>query len=342
MRRVADQDDATALADPAGEAGDDVKRPDVDAGGVDVRGRGDGQGPEDVDVGLEEADERGGVGLDAGPVGAGQRGGNAALFADEEFAGGGGLRGEHEGAVGGGHDGQGLGDGGVGGGDGGGDAGEVGEAWCVRGVGVHVLADGGVDAVGADEEVGACCVAVGEGEVDAAGRCVFVGDLGEFAVPFDGDADGAHPVEEDGDQLGAVDAVGVVAVFGLGAEVIDIDEVAQAVGVGVAELEVGEVVALLADRGVDAQGVEDSQSVGRQHHGAADVEWGWTGFVDGDFACLSGAGMVEGEGKCKAGYASADDGNGRRRCRRHGPKCNLVSDSCRHRSFYWSVKDVCS
>lgn len=169
-------------------------------------------------------------------------------------------------------------------GDGGGYSGHSGEVGGE--VGVEVFANGRVDAVGADEE--GCCGGGwggGEGEGDSGGG--FSDDVAEFVAVFDGDLVLVEGGEEGGDEDVAVDAQGRVAVLGLAAEFVSLDEVVGCI----AKVEIVEVVALGFDGGVNAERVEDAEGVGGQHHGTSDVERFRTRLVHGAWDGL----LVKGE-----------------------------------------------
>lgn len=164
-----------------------------------------------------------------------------------------------------------------------------------------MLADAGVNAIGANEELCAGGGSVGKGPGDGRGR--FRDDVVEFLLELDGDAGLVDHGHEDVDELVAVDAESFEAVSCLGAKVEIIN---WRVVIGM-EVELLEVMAKGGDVFVYAQGVEDLQSVGGEHEGASDVERCLAGFVDGAGDVLA----VEGEGEGEAGEACADDGDAR-------------------------------
>lgn len=299
MRRVAEDDDA-ALG-PGVQLGDEIKGPQVDALERDVD---DSIGHDGGEVGASLAQKVDAPGLVAEqlvPAGAVEFLLEAPLLADEDLGAVGALGGNDKGAVLGAHDGHGQGVVGrcleLGTRHGGSDADEVCEFRDE--VRVQVLADAGVDAVGADEQLCAGGRAVGKGPGDGGGR--LGRDVGELAVVLDGDAGVADHGHEHVDELVAVDAEGLVAVLGGGAKVEVVDGL---VVVGV-EVELLKVEAQGGDVPVYAQGVEDLEGVGREHDGAANVERCLAGFVEDAGDVLA----VEGEGEGEAREAGADDGD---------------------------------
>jgi len=188
-----------------------------------------------------------------------------------------------------------------------GDSADAHVLWCKRRV--EVLADLGMHAIGSNKQVcGTKGRTIGEGKHNT--LLVLRDYMAELHAKVNRDSLSDRRFPELSDEDLTVDTQGLVVIMGFLTKVVGVDDGLIVVSEG----HVFEVIALLSQSVVEAEVVEDAESVGGQHQGAGGGEVWVADFVDG--AC--DAVTLKGEGEDEAGEASADDGNSLRRLRGHG------------------------